>query len=661
MFKEPTMKKMMIAAVLLAAICTVRANAAVNVQAYVKRDNFNSFKISPGGEYFAATVPFEDRTGLVIMSRSDKKVTATFGLGKNSHVSSFTWVNPERVLISITEKFGMLDQPQSTGEIYAISADGSQAEILVGQRVRGAGLGTKIQPKKVERVAAMLVDDLPADDKHVIIAVSPFSADPYTRVERMDVYSGRRVQIARAPVRNASFVTDNRGVVRFAVGADTDNRQKLYYRDGNDANWELIHSEAGTGLEQWPIGFAADDKTAYLEIEREHGPNAIVAFDIAARTSKEVLRDDDTDPAAVLYRNGTSIPIGAMFMDGKPRTAFFDTDSAEARLYRSLEAAFGENAVLITSRTADGKVALVQTWSGRSPGDFYLFDTVAKKADHLLSRRAWFDPAQMATVRPIELKARDGLVLHGYLTVPHGSDGRNLSMVVMPHGGPFGVQDVWGFNDDAQLLAGAGYAVLQLNFRGSSGYGQSFTSAGAREWGGTMQDDVTDATRWAIRQGIAAADEVCIYGASYGAYAALMGVAKEPDLYQCAAGYVGVYDLPTMHTEGDIQRRGSGETYLDEWIGERDELGAVSPNRMANRIKVPVFLAAGGEDERAPINHSKMMERALREAGVSVETLYYPTEGHGFYVEEHRKEFYTRLLAFLARSIGSSPVAASGP
>ncbi len=635
------------------------ATQAVDVERYIKSDSFEAIKISPRGDYYAATVLLGDgeRTALVITNRANHSISATFVLGKHTHVSDFAWVNPERVLISISEKFGALDQPQPTGELYAINADGTQVELLVGQRVRGAGLGTRIQPKQVERVAAQLVDSLPDDDDNVIISVSPFNRDPYTRAEVMDVYSGRRVQIASAPVRRARFVTDNQGVVRFAVGADTDNAQRLYYRPDGDAEWQLLNDEAVTGLQQIPIGFSADNATAYLKADQASGPRAIVAFDIATETRTQVLRDDNADPANILYGDGNEVPVGVLLRDGTPRTVFFDDESEEARLYRSLEAAFGNQPVLITSQTADGKVALVQTWNDRNPGDFYLFDKQAKTADLLLSRAEWFDPRQAAPTRPIALNARDGLPLHGYLTVPKGSDGKMQPMVVLPHGGPFWERDTWDFDSHVQLLADAGYAVLRLNFRGSSGYGRAFEEAGARQWGKAMQDDLTDATRWAIEQGIADPERICIYGASYGAYAALMGVAREPSLYQCAVGYVGVYDLPTMHTHGDIQERGSGETYLREWIGERDQLAAVSPNNLADRIEVPVFLAAGGEDERTPIEHSEMMERALRVAGVPVETLYYDTEGHGFYVQEHRREYYTRLLDFFARHLGGAPAA----
>lgn len=656
------MKQLVLAALMTAAGVPGMARAeGVDVSAFVKKDKFGTIRISPKGDYYAATVPLVDRTILVVMRRSDNQVTGRFVREKNTHVEDFTWVNDERLLIATSEKIGDLAQPQMTGEIYAINADGTQGDILVGQRVQGEGLGTKIQPKRVELVAAELVDDLPNDDRNVIISVRPFSADPFSRAERMDVYSGRRTPVALAPVRNADFVTDNTGEVRFAVGAGVDNRQKLHYRTGRDAEWVLINDEAKAGLKQFPIGFSTDNAVAYLEAERTSGPNAILAYDVATGKTTEVLRDDNVDPARYLYLPNTGTPFGVLFQDGRPRLAFFDEKHPRARLYRSLESAFGPDPVLITSQTSDNTTALVQTWSDRNPGDFFLFDLVGKKASHLISRRTWFDPAATAEMRPISIKARDGLELSGYVTYPQGKPETGLPMVVMPHGGPFGIRDNWGFDDDVQMLAAAGYAVLQVNFRGSGGYGKSFVDAGAREWGGRMQDDVTDATRWAIAQRLADPKRICIYGASYGGYAALMGVAKEPGLYRCAVGYIGVYDLPTMHTEGDIQRRGSGETFLKEWLGPRESLGMVSPNRIAERIKVPVFLAAGGEDERAPIAHSRMMEQALRKSGGSVETLYFPNEGHGFYVPANREIYYTRLLQFLASNLGGKAASAAMP
>jgi len=259
----------------------------------------------------------------------------------------------------------------------------------------------------------------------------------------------------------------------------------------------------------------------------------------------------------------------------------------------------------------------------------------------------------MAPMQPIALPARDGLQLHGWLTRPkNAAAGQPLPLVVLPHGGPFGIVDEWEFDSDTQLLAQAGYAVLRLNYRGSGGYGRSFQQAGARQWGGTMQDDLTDATRWAIAQGHADPQRICIYGGSYGGYAALMGVAKEPDLYRCAVGYVGVYDLQMMRSDNGRIARWT-RTWSDEWVGsDSQQLADASPTRLADRIKVPVLLVAGGEDEVAPVEHTRRMERALRSAGVPVETMYVANEGHGFYKPENKRAYYTKLLDFFATHLG---------
>ena len=647
----------MLAGMLAVAGAPSIAAQGVDIDAYVKKDTFFDIKLSPTGEYYAATFPLEKEMGMAILRVADNQVTTTLRLGENTHFADFDWVNDERVVLSVAQKFGLLDAPQLTGELMGIDVDGSDKELLIGQRVTGSGVGTRIQTQRAERVAAFVIDPLLDDQKHSLVSTERFTTDPFTRAERIDLYSGRRSLVAIAPIRNARFTTDNAGAVRFAHGAGYDIVNKLYYRPRDGAEWVLVNDESVSGHAEWPVGFSADNGIAYLNVEQAQGPDHIVAYDVATGERTKVLADDVGDPV-MLYAPGTRVPVGALFLDGKPRTEFLDPQSEHARLYRSLEAAFGGAAVFITSSSRDGSKVLLQTWSDRNPGDFYIFDTVAKKAEHVVARRAWFDPAAMAERRPVSLAARDGTRLHGFLTLPGVASDRGLPMVVLPHGGPYGVFDTWAFDTEAQMLAEAGYAVLQVNFRGSGNHGRAFEQAGARQWGGTMQDDVTDATRWAIAEGIADAGRICIYGSSYGGYAALMGAAKEPSLYRCAAGNVGVYDLPTMHTHGDVQKRGSGTTYLREWIGERDALAAVSPNRMADRIKVPVFLAAGGKDERAPIEHSRMMERALRSAGVSVETLYFPTEGHGYYDDDNRREYYTRLLAFLATHLGGKTAAA---
>ena len=646
------MKYGMLGAV-LALVMAAPAAAQVDLERYIKKSEFKDIKISPDGLYLAATVPFENNTGVAVLRRSDSKVMTSLALPKNNHVADFFWANKERLLITVEQKLGMLEQPQYTGEIFALSIDKKNADALMGYRSGSMQAGTHIISRNSEQVAAIAIEQIPGDERGVLVTVRPYGEGEIAqRAERMDIYTGRRKLVARPPVKSSRYQTDNKGAVRFAVGSDVDNVSKLYYRDGDESEWKLINDEGQSGQAEVPLGFAAGDHIAYLQVEQKNGPDAIVAYDTLSGERKQILRDERSDPTLVIREFGmSSAPVGAMYLDGHPHTLFFDPTATEARLYRMLETAFPGQAVVVTSTTADGTIALVNTYSDKDPGSFYLFDTQAKKASYLLSRRGWIDPKQMASVKPVEIKARDGLVMRGYLTLPPGRGEHNLPLVIYPHGGPITVYDTWGFDTDAQILAAAGYAVLQVNYRGSGNYGRSFLQAGARQWGLAMQDDLTDATRWAIEQGIADRGRICVYGASYGAYASLMGAAKEPDLYRCAAGYVGVYDLVTLSAAESRESKRSN-TFTSEWIGKGESLAAVSPNRIANRIKVPVFLAAGGEDETAPIEHSEKMERALRQSGVPVETLYYRTEGHGFYTLEHQREFYTKLLAFLDRNIG---------
>ncbi|KFL35683.1 alpha/beta hydrolase family protein [Arenimonas donghaensis] len=641
---------------LLASLClALPVQAQVDLSGFIKLDAFSDIQLSPTGEYYAATVPLGDRTGLVVLRRADNEVTARFALGKDTHINDFYWVNDQRLLLSMAEAYGMDDTPSSTGELYGVDADGKNIELLVGYRAVGSGPGSRIQTRTQEAVSAFLLDTLPDEEHDVLVEVWPFHDDPYTRVERMDVRNGKRRQVARSPVQRGEFTVDHAQEVRFVRGYVDGNVSQLFHRKRAGDEWELVNDERKSGRIEVPVGFSADNRTAYLQADSRKGPDSLVAFDTATGERRALLQHEVVDPVAILYTLGDrGIPVGAQYLADKVEQRFFDAESAEARLYRMLQAAFPGQSVYVTSTTRDGKLALVQVTSGTNPGDFYLFDVANRKADYLLSRRTWIDPEQMAAVKPVSLKARDGLPLHGFLTQAAAGQGKPAPMVVYVHGGPFGVFDSLGFDTDAQILASAGYAVLQLNYRGSGNYGRGFQEAGAQQWGKAMQDDLTDATRWAIEQGIADPGRICIYGASYGAYAAMMGVAREPDLYRCAAGYVGVYDLDLMVREDRKDSRMMA-SFTRQWVGDAGTLAAVSPNRLADRIKAPVFLAAGGEDRVAPVEHTEMMEKALQKAGAPVESLYYKNEGHGFYKGEHRTEYYRRLLAFLSRHLGGSP------
>ncbi|MCL1525824.1 alpha/beta hydrolase family protein [Xanthomonas nasturtii] len=637
----------------LVAAMPAQAQEVLELTPYLKSDQIERIKISPTGDYFALTMPMEDRTVLGIVRRKDKVATAKVTGGANSVVDDFWWASDERMVVSMAQRLGSRDEPMAIGQLHAIDADGKNSRLLASPYgtnpdINGAQLKMDLDP------GTYMLDTLPGDARNILVSTIPFVGDPNVRVDKLDIQTGRRSTVATAPVQRADFVTDQQGLIRFASGADVTNTSKLYYRDNDDAPWRLINDAGSSKHREFPLGFSADGSVAYLQVEQDTGTDVLAAWDPATGKSTPLLHDDTVDPDRILRDLDGITPIGAAYMSDRVRNRFFDEQTPTAKLYRSLEKAFDGNAVYITSATRDRRLVLVYVWSDRNNGDYYLFDTVSKHADRVFSRREWFPPDAVPASTQVSFKARDGLQLHGYLTRPlHADAGKPLPLIVMPHGGPFGIFDKWEFDDDAQLLAAAGYAVLRVNYRGSANYGRAFTVAGAKEWGGRMQDDLTDATRWAITQGVADAARICLYGASYGGYAALMGVAKEPGLYRCAAGYVGVYDLDMLARDNGRYARWA-KNWTGDWLGARETLAARSPVTLANQIKVPVFLAAGGKDERAPIEHTKRMERALKGAGVPVESLYFPNEGHGFYTEPHRREYYTRLLAFLSKQLGGS-------
>lgn len=277
--------------------------------------------------------------------------------------------------------------------------------------------------------------------------------------------------------------------------------------------------------------------------------------------------------------------------------------------------------------------------------------------------RKWLDPERMASVKPFSLTTRDGLKIHGYLTIPKGSTGKNLPMIVNVHGGPMGPRDDWAFNWETQLLASRGYMVMQVNYRGSGGFGKAFQDMAYGQWAQGIMNDIIDATRWTIDQGYADANRVCIYGGSFGGYASLMAPARDQQLFKCAFGYVGLYSADIQMKLSDTSRSESGMRYLVRAFGSTQaERDAMSPALHAQKIKLPVYLAAGARDARCPPEHTEAMAKSLTLAGNPPEGVIIQSgEMHGFYKEENNLRLYTEMLKFFDRHIGDTKTAVVAP
>ena len=295
---------------------------------------------------------------------------------------------------------------------------------------------------------------------------------------------------------------------------------------------------------------------------------------------------------------------------------------------------------------------MLRTYSDRSLGAYYFYDKTTDKLTKIHEVSPWIDENEMATMKAIKYQSRDGLTINGYLTLPKGLEKeKNLPVVLNVHGGPW-ARDGWGFNPEVQFLASQGYAVLQVNFRGSTGYGKKFWEASFKEWGGKMQDDLTDGVNWLIEEGIADKNRIAIYGASYGGYATLAGLAYTPDLYTCGVDYVGVSNLFTFMKS--IPPYWS--QYLEmlyEQVGHPKNdtllLASKSPALNADKIKAPLFIAQGAKDPRVNIEESDQMVEAMKKRNVIVEYMVKENEGHGFHNEENKFEFYDAMSSFLAK------------
>lgn len=631
----------------LALLFPMHSQAEIPLEDFLKDDSFGTIEISPDGQHLAATVPMGNRTSLVILRMSDLGKTGHVTLPEKSHVIDYDWVNDDRILFSIGETQGALEQPRATGELYGVNADGSgQGPALIGYRSAG-----NKYTRESKRVAASIISLLREEPKYVLVAVNEFGG-AFTSVERLQVETGRRTVVARAPVRNASFLADPQGVVRFAIGTGSDLQSKTYYRADGKSEWQLLNDQAQSGVVVGVLGFNQNASIAYLQSEQTEGPDAIESFDTRTGKRALILRDKTVDPSGVLTSPIDGDVWGVIFNGPEPRVEYLAPQHPLAKAHAGLAAALPGQLVIPTGFTRDGMIGLFRAFSSQIPGDFYLFDRKTGQARYLASRAGWFKPEDLAPSKSITIEARDGLTLPGILTLPKDSDGKNMPLVINPHGGPFGVFDTMQYDLDAQILASRGFAVLKVNFRGSGNYGRAFERAGYRQWGRAMQDDLTDATRWAIAEGIADPERIAIYGASYGAYAALMGVAREPELYACAIGNVGVYDMPMMYSKGDVQQSRIGTNFLRESLGE-EGLADISPSRLADRITVPVLLLAGAEDERAPAAHTEAMRDALKRLNKPVDSVIYPGEGHGSYLLKNRLDTANRILTFLDQQIGT--------
>lgn len=612
------------------AVWLAPAQAGIPAKVLFQDYEFTRLRLSPDGNRLAVRARIAGRPNynLVVIDLQTLRPRQVTGL-KTADVWRFWWASNDRLLFRTRDEHGF-----PVGGLQLVALDGKRyREYVAGSYSR----------RSYAHPDSILVYNR--------------SRRGGTNFARINVNTQSEKTLARGEPGHQQWVADRADVVRAKVVREVTKNDswvdRFYYRDSEDAEWALMWETVDGKNGVVPLGFDGDNRTLYVKSDVDRHNWAIFEFDTAKRAlGRLVFGHDAVDVERLIFSRSKNAVVGVRYYEHGPQAHYLDPERRD--LIRQLHANFPDHRVS-TQFTDDGRRAVLWVHSDRSPGTYYLWEKQTNRIRKLLTIASWIDEKQMVPMEPVTYEARDGLTIHGFLSRPANTRGP-APLVVVPHGGPFGVRDEWGFDRVAQYFSSHGYAVLRINFRGSSGYGEAFIRAGYGEWGGKMQDDVSDGVRWAIGQGIADPDRVCIFGGSYGGYAAAMGLIRTPELYRCGVVYVGVTDLLQL-TSRYKHVRGYAKhpvlAWADRAIGDRwkdrRRLADTSPVNLAQHIQDPVFIVHGKRDPVVPILHAVRFRKALERHGKEFDWYVEDKEGHGFYKSENRIELYSRVLDFLNR------------
>jgi len=637
---------------LLLFVSVTAISKTIPVEHFAKKSEFKTFQISPDGKHVAYTFEDGNQVKMGTMNIQKKKGIHVFSVGDERQVSTFRWLNNERLMFVTENITGWLDGAEKDPEAYFVNIDGKKRKPL--------------------KSAYRILSDLEDNNDEILVA-KPSRADGI-KLYRLNIYTLKENYLGGEPnpiggMHSTIFgiSIDNNDEPRIAFEYDPEELKN--YDDGvvyihirkPGGEWQnlKVNNQRDDQPDFGNLGFSKDNNRFYFLSnfdDPKKGINGLHVYDFNTNEISLLYRHPDTDIIGGLY-DPEGILFGVRYEAGYPDYHYLENEASqtEVKFHKSLRSSFPNSAIILGEYTQDKSMTTLVVYSDKNPGDYYIFDRANTKVNYLASSMPHIKPEQMARVEPFKMTARDGLSMYGQITIPNGAELKNLPLVVYPHGGPYGPRDRWGWDNRAQLLASRGYLVLQINFRGSGGYGIDFQEAGYGLWGTVMQDDITDATQWAIDKGYADKDRICIHGVSYGGYASLQAVVREPDLYQCSIPDAGTYEL-TYHMKSTDMFKGNNKRR--EWFFERmlgPDFEAISESRSPvyslDKLKADLLIVHGSEDVRVTIGNAEILEEKLEEKNIPYEKIY-KKDGHGFQKVPYRVELYQKMLKFLDKHIG---------
>ena len=596
----------------------------IPLEDFFRNSERTNYKISPDGKYISYLAPWESRLNIFVQELATDKITQVTKQTEKD-VFMYDWKGNNKILFLQDTK------GDENYKLYSVDRDGNNLKLLTPP----------------EKVRVDIIDELEEVDDYILIGMNSRIPQVFD-VYKLNVNTGDTTMIATNPGNILGWVTDHKGNLRIALESDGVN-STILYRDTPEQEFrKVITTNFRESIS--PLFFTFDNKMFYASSNLGRDKSAIVKFDPATGKEVEVIYENpDVDVEGLSFSKKRQVLTSASFAKDKAEFVFFD-EISEKR-YNRLKRDLGDYEITIPSADKEENMFLVRTYSDRSLGAYYIYNQETDELKKLADVSPWINEKELAPMKPISYTSRDGLTIHGYLTLPLGVEPKNLPVVVNVHGGPW-ARDYWTYNPEVQFLANRGFAVLQVNYRGSTGYGRKFWESSFKQWGKKMQDDVSDGVKWLIEQGIANPEKVGIYGGSYGGYATLAGLAFSPELYACGVDYVGVSNLFTFlktippYWEPMLKM-------MYEMVGDPESdsvlLREASPVFHADRIVAPLFVAQGKMDPRVNINESDQMVEAMKKRGVEVEYMIKDNEGHGFRNQENRFDFYRAMEKFLTK------------
>lgn len=603
-------------------------SALIPLADFFRNPEAAGYEVSPGGEYLSWLAPWENRLNVFVQPVDGSAAPRRLTDATKRDIAGYFWAAKDQIV------YLQDDGGDENFHLYAVNTDGQERRDLT--------------PFPGVRVG--VVDDLRDDEDHLLISMNKRDAHVFD-VYRLNTRTGEMQMVAENPGSVAEWVTDHEGKVRAAIQTDGVNTELLYRASENEPFRKVLVTDFRESVD--PLFFTYDNKELYASSNLGRDKAAIVRLDPETGKEMEVIFEHpEVDVGSLLGSDKRKVITAATFTKDKREYHFFDRWRQE--LQEKLEKKFPGMEVSLASMNRDENRFIVRTQSDRTRGASWFYDATTDDLRKLADISPWLHEEQMAPMTPVQVTARDGLKLPAYLTLPPGEKAHNLPAVLYVHGGPW-VRDAWGFNGAAQFLANRGYAVLQVNYRGSTGYGRAFWEKGFKQWGKAMQDDLTDAAKWLVEQGIADPKRIAIYGGSYGGYAALAGMAFTPEVYAAGISFVGPSNLFTLlETVPPYWEPMRKMNY--EMIGDPEKepelLREASPLFSADDIRAPLLIAQGANDPRVKKAESDQIVEALKKRGIDVPYIVKDNEGHGFANEENRLYFYRAIEQFLAKHLG---------